>query len=71
MPLSPYAEAWQKWKVQNEKSFDPTTIKAPEDQRQFLENRLHRAYTEGLIAGAAIARDEVMDKVREFLLKGI
>ena len=26
---------------------DPCTLKSPEDQRQFLENRLHRAFSIG------------------------
>ena len=37
---------------------EPATLKAPTDQRQFLENRLHRAFSAGWNAAIDAAEDK-------------
>lgn len=42
---------------------DPTTIKAPASQRQFLENRIRLAFSAGMDVGKKITLDRVKLKL--------
>ena len=46
------------------KDSDPTTIGAPREMRQFLENRLEHAFQFGVKAGEHIAAERVAKLVR-------
>lgn len=56
---NPIVIEWEKW-ILSEEEFscsDPTKIMAPSDQRQYIENRLYRAFLAGVRA------KEIADKV--------
>jgi len=56
--MSEFKEALDEY-VQSDnykKGSDPTTLKAPADQRQYLENRLYWAYREGWNAAEELWR---------------
>ena len=50
MNRHPLALAWDRWCEDNPKSLDVTTLRAPSSQRQYLENRLNRAFNDGAAA---------------------
>lgn len=52
------AIAWDEWMKNNPQSLDPTTLKAPPYQRQYLENRLARAFQDGVKVGKSIAKQQ-------------
>jgi hypothetical protein len=47
----PDAIAWDKWLEEHANTTDPTTLKAPADQRFYLENRLAAAFQAGVEHG--------------------
>ncbi|HUV65669.1 MAG TPA: hypothetical protein VMW24_17365 [Sedimentisphaerales bacterium] len=47
--------AWDEWAKKNTQTLDVTTLKAPPDQRQFLENRLISCFQDGVQVGKQIA----------------
>lgn len=53
MAKHPLAKSWDKWRESKEgcDAANPFTIKAPNDQRQYLENRLNLAFQAGCKAG--------------------
>lgn len=51
------AKCRDKWLAKHESTCDPTTLKAPESQRQYLTNRLMTAYEDGFDAGEAAPRE--------------
>lgn len=53
--------AWKEWLDSEEgrKASDPTTIGAPATFRQYLENRLERAFQAGVKFGANAVTDDV------------
>lgn len=53
----PTVIAWEKWlrSVEGKRSSNPNTLLAPSEQRQYLENRLQAAFTEGWTACGATA----------------
>jgi len=46
------SDSWIGWKDEHPQSIDPLTLRAPADQREYLENRLWAAFMAGAKAGA-------------------
>ena len=61
------AAAWKEWidSEEGRKAADPTTIGAPLTFRQYLENRLKRAFQAGVRFGSNAVADEVMAAVEK------
>lgn len=58
--MTPYKQAIDAFVASEEfeTSSDPATIYAPEKSRQYIENRLHRAFAAGWTAATADGRAE-------------
>jgi hypothetical protein len=57
------AEATEAWVSVTAGSFDPKTLGAPEKNRQYLENRLVRAFQQGMDAGRKIESAETKHRI--------
>lgn len=58
--MNAYVRAFNAWLESTEfkGSSDPTSLKAPSDQRQYLENRLKRAFEAGWNARDASVKEK-------------
>lgn len=60
----PHVAAWNKWLESDEgqRCVEPTGIKMPKDQRQYLENRLQAAFRAGMRSVADLAGKDTTDE---------
>ena len=61
------AKAFQVFVRDYPQGFDPTTLHAPADQRQFLRNRLELAFFAGVKEGEHIARDRLVGRIEAIM----
>lgn len=54
---------WYKTTLEFQTASTPETLKAPTDQRQYLENRIEMAFKSGIDAGKRIAVERVQQKI--------
>jgi len=68
--MTPEAKAIQDWFESEEgrSCGDPTSLKAPAKQANYLRSRLWRAFTAGMRAGRRIERDAVAARFRRLFL---
>ncbi len=68
MSKHPEAIARDKWLADHPDSTDPKTLGAQESARQYLENRLVKAFLDGIKAGRHLEREGILERIKTALL---